>query len=87
MRSYDLLDPKHEIAKMEDLPKVELLDMGPGEVHLKNLSQTPVANEEDVILAPIDIATAHGIRMMILCVCVCVGPGEVVRRRHQSYDC
>lgn len=46
---YDLLDPKHEIAKMEDLPKVELLDMGPGEVHLKNLSQTPVANEEDAL--------------------------------------
>lgn len=48
---FDLLDPDHEITKMEDLPKVELLDTGEGEIFLKNLSQNPVSNEEDALNA------------------------------------
>ena len=48
---FDLLDPDHEITKMEDLPKVELLDTGDGEVFLKNLSQNPVSSEEDALNA------------------------------------
>jgi hypothetical protein len=48
---YDLLDPNHDITKMEDLPKVELLDTGGSEVILRNLSQNAVATEEDALNA------------------------------------
>lgn len=48
---YDLLDPNHEITKMEDLPRVELLDTGGGDVVLKNLSQNAVGSEEDALNA------------------------------------
>lgn len=46
---YDLLDPEHEVTKMEDLPKVELLESGDGQVHLRHLSQNAVNNEEDAL--------------------------------------
>eukprot|EP00051_Salpingoeca_urceolata_P019212 m.277772 g.277772 ORF g.277772 m.277772 type:complete len:776 (+) comp19376_c0_seq1:294-2621(+) len=48
---YDLLDPKHEAAKLEDLPKVTFMEDGDGGVHLKNLSVTPVGTEEDALNA------------------------------------
>lgn len=48
---YDLLDPNHEITKMEDLPRVELMDTGGGDVVLRNLSQNAVASDEDALNA------------------------------------
>lgn len=48
---YDLLDPKHEVSKMEDLARVELLDAGSGDVYLKNLSKNTVATEEAALNA------------------------------------
>eukprot|EP00041_Stephanoeca_diplocostata_P016172 m.315831 g.315831 ORF g.315831 m.315831 type:complete len:798 (+) comp20281_c0_seq2:165-2558(+) len=48
---YDLLDPKHEVSKMEDLARVELLDAGAGDVFLKNLSKNTVTSEEAALNA------------------------------------
>ena len=48
-KSYDLLDPNHEITKMEDLPKVTIMDDGDGDYHLQHLSQHAVTNEEDAL--------------------------------------
>ncbi|XP_065061437.1 kinesin-like protein KIF6 [Rhopilema esculentum] len=46
---YDLLDPRHEAAKLEDLPKVNLLEDSDGNIHLRNLSVHPAHNEEDAL--------------------------------------
>ncbi|XP_064600803.1 kinesin-like protein KIF6 [Liolophura sinensis] len=46
---YDLLDPKHEAAKLEDLPKVSLLEDSDQNIHLKNLSVHPANNEEEAL--------------------------------------
>ncbi|XP_064403567.1 kinesin-like protein KIF6 isoform X2 [Halichondria panicea] len=46
-KGYDLLDPKHEASKLENLPKVTLLEDGGGTIHMKNLSMHPVTNEEE----------------------------------------
>ena len=46
---YDLLDPKHEASKLEDLPKVSLLEDSDGNIHLKNLSIHPANNEEEAL--------------------------------------
>lgn len=47
---FDLLNPKHDVTRMEDLPRVTLQDIG-GNVHLKNLSVHTVATEEDALNA------------------------------------
>lgn len=60
---YDLLDPRHEASKLEDLPyvifshkcyliliwysKVRLLEDSTGNIHLKNLSLHQATNEEE----------------------------------------
>ncbi|KAK6182753.1 hypothetical protein SNE40_010365 [Patella caerulea] len=44
---YDLLDPKHEAAKLEDLPKVSLMEDSDQNIHLKNLSVHQAASEEE----------------------------------------
>lgn len=44
-----MLDPNHEITKMEDLPKVTIMDDGDGDYHLQHLSQNVVMNEEDAL--------------------------------------
>ncbi|XP_052275630.1 kinesin-like protein KIF6 isoform X2 [Dreissena polymorpha] len=46
---YDLLDPKHEAAKLEDLPKVSLMEDSDQNIHLKNLSVHQAANEEEAL--------------------------------------
>lgn len=46
---YDLLDPKHEGAKLEDLPRATLFEDGEGSIHLKNLSLHPVTSEEEAL--------------------------------------
>ncbi|CAF1655282.1 unnamed protein product [Rotaria magnacalcarata] len=46
---YDLLDPKHEAAKLEDLPKVLLLEDEDQNMHLKNLSIHAAQNEEEAL--------------------------------------
>ncbi|XP_013391269.1 kinesin-like protein KIF6 [Lingula anatina] len=46
---YDLLDPKHEVAKLEDLPKVSLMEDSDQNVHLKNLSTHTASNEEEAL--------------------------------------
>ncbi|XP_011403132.1 PREDICTED: kinesin-like protein KIF6 [Amphimedon queenslandica] len=46
---YDLLDPKHEASKLEDLPRVALFEGSNGEIHLKNLSMHSVTSEEEAL--------------------------------------
>ncbi|CAF3338715.1 unnamed protein product [Rotaria sp. Silwood1] len=46
---YDLLDPKHEAAKLEDLPKVLLMEDEDQNMHLKNLSIHAAQNEEEAL--------------------------------------
>eukprot|EP00039_Didymoeca_costata_P015798 m.273669 g.273669 ORF g.273669 m.273669 type:complete len:771 (-) comp16282_c2_seq5:76-2388(-) len=48
---YDLLDPEHEVTKLEDLRKVEILDTGDESFHLKNLSLNTVNSEEEALNA------------------------------------
>lgn len=46
---YDLLDPKHEACRLEDLPKVNLFEDSDNNVHLKNLSLHQASNEEEAL--------------------------------------
>ncbi|UJR25470.1 hypothetical protein I4U23_006817 [Adineta vaga] len=46
---YDLLDPKHEASKLEDLPKVLLMEDEDQNMHLKNLSVHAAQNEEEAL--------------------------------------
>ncbi|KAL6477444.1 hypothetical protein MHYP_G00132790 [Metynnis hypsauchen] len=46
---YDLLDPRHEASKLEDLPKVAIMEDPDQNIHLKNLSLQPSANEEEAL--------------------------------------
>ncbi len=46
---YDLLDPGREVAKLEDLPRVSVLEDDEGTVHLRNLSVHRSANEEEAL--------------------------------------
>ncbi|KAJ7369834.1 Kinesin- protein 6 [Desmophyllum pertusum] len=46
---YDLLDPRHEACKLEDLPKVNLFEDSDNNVHLKNLSLHQASNEEEAL--------------------------------------
>jgi len=46
---FDLLDPKHEATKLEDLPKVSLLEDSDQNIHLKNLSVSQASSEEDAL--------------------------------------
>nr|CAB3259114.1 kinesin-like protein KIF6 [Phallusia mammillata] len=46
---YDLLDPRHEATKLEDLPKVALMEDPDQNIHLKNLSVLPAQNEEEAL--------------------------------------
>uniref|UniRef100_A0A4W3I0B9 Kinesin-like protein n=1 Tax=Callorhinchus milii TaxID=7868 RepID=A0A4W3I0B9_CALMI len=44
---YDLLDPRHEASKLEDLPKVSIMEDADQNIHLKNLSNHQATNEEE----------------------------------------
>eukprot|EP00058_Branchiostoma_floridae_P019075 XP_002604564.1 hypothetical protein BRAFLDRAFT_79440 [Branchiostoma floridae] len=46
---YDLLDPKHEAAKLEDLPKVSLMEDMDQNIHLKNLKVSLMEDTEQNI--------------------------------------
>ncbi|XP_066559500.1 kinesin-like protein KIF6 isoform X2 [Amia ocellicauda] len=46
---YDLLDPRHEVTRLEDLPKVTIMEDPDQNIHLKNLSIQKVANEEQAL--------------------------------------
>ncbi|CAG5136734.1 unnamed protein product, partial [Candidula unifasciata] len=46
---YDLLDPKHEAAKLEELPKVCLMEDADQNIHLKNLTVHQAGSEEDAL--------------------------------------
>lgn len=46
---YDLLDPRHDAAKLEDLPKVHLMEDPDGNIHLKNLCLMAAVNEEEAL--------------------------------------
>jgi len=48
-QGYDLLDPSHETKKLEDLPKVIMLEDEHGNFHLKNLSMHVADTEEDAL--------------------------------------
>ncbi|NXY71839.1 KIF6 protein, partial [Glareola pratincola] len=46
---YDLLDPRHEASRMEDLPKVTIMEDPDQNIHLKNLSLQQATNEEEAL--------------------------------------
>jgi len=46
---YDLLDPRHEATKLEDLPKVSLMEDRDQNIHLKNMSVITANNEEEAL--------------------------------------
>ncbi|XP_006524454.1 kinesin-like protein KIF6 isoform X1 [Mus musculus] len=46
---YDLLDPRHEASKLEDLPKVTILEDPDQNIHLKNLSLHQATTEEEAL--------------------------------------
>ncbi|NWW87683.1 KIF6 protein, partial [Rhynochetos jubatus] len=46
---YDLLDPRHEASRLEDLPKVTVMEDPEQNIHLKNLSLQQATNEEEAL--------------------------------------
>lgn len=46
---FDLLDPEHQATKLEDLPKVTLMEDEDNNIHLKNLSLHQANNEEEAL--------------------------------------
>ncbi|CAN0399691.1 unnamed protein product [Lampetra fluviatilis] len=46
---YDLLNPRHEASKLEDLPKVTLMEDTEQIVHLKNLSLHQASSQEEAL--------------------------------------
>ncbi|XP_071327412.1 kinesin-like protein KIF6 isoform X2 [Trachinotus anak] len=46
---YDLLDSRHEASRLEDLPRVVIMEDPEQNIHLKNLSLQQSANEEEAL--------------------------------------
>ncbi|KAM6912811.1 uncharacterized protein FYW49_011245 [Xenentodon cancila] len=46
---YDLLDSRHEASRLEDLPRVMIMEDGDQNIHLRNLSLQQSANEEEAL--------------------------------------
>ncbi|KAF7254330.1 Kinesin-like protein KIF6 [Varanus komodoensis] len=46
---YDLLDPRHEASRLEDLPKVTIMEDTEQNIHLKHLSLQQANNEEEAL--------------------------------------
>ncbi|NXD27149.1 KIF6 protein, partial [Spelaeornis formosus] len=46
---YDLLHPRYEASRMEDLPKVTIMEDSDQNIHLKNLSLQQANNEEEAL--------------------------------------
>ncbi|ORX86405.1 kinesin-domain-containing protein [Anaeromyces robustus] len=46
---YDLLDSSREAKKLEDLPKVYLMEDDENRIHIRNLASIPAVNEEEAL--------------------------------------
>ncbi|XP_042645238.1 kinesin-like protein KIF6 isoform X2 [Tyto alba] len=46
---YDLLESRHEASRLEDLPKVTIMEDPDQNIHLKNLSLQQATNEEEAL--------------------------------------
>eukprot|EP00833_Pecoramyces_ruminatium_P013722 jgi/Orpsp1_1/1187754/evm.model.d7180000059928.1 len=46
---YDLLDSSREAKKLEDLPKVSLMEDDENRIHIRNLASIPAVNEEEAL--------------------------------------
>eukprot|EP01138_Halocafeteria_seosinensis_P000681 gb/GECG01000697.1/.p1 GENE.gb/GECG01000697.1/~~gb/GECG01000697.1/.p1 ORF type:complete len:767 (+),score=130.76 gb/GECG01000697.1/:1-2301(+) len=46
---YDLLDPKHDVSSLDELPRVTMREDADGNIHLRNLSMHQVNSEEDAL--------------------------------------
>ncbi|ORX58423.1 kinesin-domain-containing protein [Piromyces finnis] len=46
---YDLLDSSREAKKLEDLPKVSLMEDEDNKIHIRNLASIPAVNEEEAL--------------------------------------
>ncbi|XP_074719595.1 kinesin-like protein KIF6 [Strix uralensis] len=46
---YDLLDSRHEASRLEDMPKVTIMEDPDQNIHLKNLSLQQATNEEEAL--------------------------------------
>ncbi|KAI7804178.1 putative kinesin-like protein KIF6-like [Triplophysa rosa] len=46
---YDLLNPQHEASRLEDLPRVTIMEDSDQNIHIKNLSLQQSANEEEAL--------------------------------------
>ncbi|XP_061480894.1 kinesin-like protein KIF6 isoform X8 [Rhineura floridana] len=46
---YDLLDPRHEASRLEDLPKVTIMEDPDQNIHLKHLSLQQATSEEEAL--------------------------------------
>ncbi|XP_053918586.1 kinesin-like protein KIF6 isoform X2 [Cuculus canorus] len=46
---YDLLDPRHDASRLEDLPKVTIIEDSDQNIHLKNLSLHQATSEEEAL--------------------------------------
>uniref|UniRef100_UPI0037E93C34 kinesin-like protein KIF6 n=1 Tax=Semicossyphus pulcher TaxID=241346 RepID=UPI0037E93C34 len=46
---YDLLDSRNEASRLEDLPKVMIMEDPEQNIHLRNLTLQPSANEEEAL--------------------------------------
>ncbi|XP_050934267.1 kinesin-like protein KIF6 [Lates calcarifer] len=46
---YDLLDSRHEASRLEDLPRVTIMEDPDQNIHLRNLSLQQSANEEEAL--------------------------------------
>ncbi|XP_042357157.1 kinesin-like protein KIF6 [Plectropomus leopardus] len=46
---YDLLDSRHEASRLQDLPKVTIMEDPDQNIHLKNLTMQQSANEEEAL--------------------------------------
>ncbi|KAM9316891.1 kinesin-like protein KIF6 [Gastrophryne carolinensis] len=46
---YDLLNPQHQDSKLEELPKVTIMEDPEQNIHLKNLSLHQASNEEEAL--------------------------------------
>uniref|UniRef100_A0A8C3GNS1 Kinesin-like protein n=1 Tax=Cairina moschata TaxID=8855 RepID=A0A8C3GNS1_CAIMO len=46
---YDLLNPRHEASRLEDLPKVTIMEDPDQNIHLKNLSLQQANSEEEAL--------------------------------------
>lgn len=46
---YDLLDPKRNVTRLDDLRRVQALELEDGSVHLRNLALQPIQSVEDAL--------------------------------------